>query len=263
MSVSSLSKSVPVKEEAKKLPSRWRKLTLGIIFPLWVLIGFILAQIVVMIAFYTMNYFGVSFNGIDQSVLNTVIAALIYLLSLSIVLLLPLLVKKYRTSKQELGLTRLPSWMDIVLAPAGVAVYFLCAATLIYVAKQVPGFDINQVQETGFDNLMRYYEYLLAFITLVVIAPIAEEVLFRGYLYGKLRKFLPVWVAVVITSVLFGFIHAQWNVAIDVFALSIVACTLREVTGSIWAGILLHMLKNGLAFYLLFINPALLHTIGG
>jgi hypothetical protein len=72
-----------------------------------------------------------------------------------------------------------------------------------------------------------------------------------------------VWAAIIITSLLFGAVHGQWNVAIDVFVLSLVLCSLREVTGNIWAGVLLHMLKNGLAFYLLFINPSLLHTIGG
>jgi membrane protease YdiL (CAAX protease family) len=93
---------------------------------------------------------------------------------------------------------------------------------------------------------------------LVVIAPFAEEILFRGYLYGKLRKSIPTWLAMVVTSALFGAIHAQWNVGVDVFVLSMVACSLREVTGGIWAGILLHMLKNGLAFYILFINPSFL-----
>jgi membrane protease YdiL (CAAX protease family) len=53
------------------------------------------------------------------------------------------------------------------------------------------------------------------------------------------------------------------NVALDVFILSIVMCGLREMTGSIWAGVVLHMMKNGLAFYLLFINTALLSTMGG
>jgi membrane protease YdiL (CAAX protease family) len=53
----------------------------------------------------------------------------------------------------------------------------------------------------------------------------------------------------------FGAVHGQWNVAIDVFSLSLIMCGLREITGNIWAGALLHMLKNGLAFYILFINP--------
>ena len=47
--------------------------------------------------------------------------------------------------------------------------------------------------------------------------------------------------------------HGQWNVGINVFAMSIVLCVMREITGSIYSGILLHMLKNMLAFYLLYI----------
>ena len=103
----------------------------------------------------------------------------------------------------------------------------------------------------------------MAFLTLVVIAPVAEETIFRGYLLGKLRKFVPVWLAILATSVLFGAVHGAWNLAIDTFALSVVMSLLRQNTGSLWASILLHMTKNGIAFYILFINPAILHTLGG
>jgi membrane protease YdiL (CAAX protease family) len=103
----------------------------------------------------------------------------------------------------------------------------------------------------------------LAFVTLVVVAPIAEEIIFRGYMYGKLKKFVPIWVAILATSLLFGAVHGAWNLAIDTFALSIVLCSLREFTGNIWASILLHMVKNGIAFYILFIYPTLLTTLGG
>jgi membrane protease YdiL (CAAX protease family) len=72
-----------------------------------------------------------------------------------------------------------------------------------------------------------------------------------------------VWLAILITSTLFGLIHGAWNVGIDTFALSIVLCVVRLKTGSLWASILIHMTKNAIAFYLLFINPLLLHTLGG
>jgi membrane protease YdiL (CAAX protease family) len=124
-----------------------------------------------------------------------------------------------------------------------------------------PQVDLQQSQEIGFQNLSGYSQYLLAFITLVIVAPIAEEVLFRGYLYGKLRKHAPIWLGALITSALFAVAHGQWNVAVDTFALSLVMCSLREITGSIWAGTLLHMMKNGLAFYFLFINPSVLSTL--
>jgi len=151
-----------------------------------------------------------------------------------------------------------------LLAPAGFIIYLLCSGVVMYAVTQwVPGFNATQQQDVGFSNLAKQYELLLAFVALVIIAPVAEETLFRGYLYGKLRKSVPIWVAMLVTSALFGALHGQWNVGIDVFVLSLVMCTLREITGSIWAGILVHMIKNGLAFFILFIYPLLSHTIGG
>src|SRR5690606_3821612 len=120
-----------------------------------------------------------------------------------------------------------------------------------------------QEQQTGFAQITTQAEYIIAFVSLVVVAPVAEEVLFRGYLLGKLRKYVPLWGAILITSVLFGIVHFQWNVGIDVFALSIVLCILRVVSRGLWAPIMLHMLKNGVAYYFLFINPTLLSTLGG
>lgn len=253
------SDKLPLKAKIRKLD--WR---LIIVLPLWVLIGFGISQALLLGLVRVLVAAHVPLELLNPAVLNTAAAALVYVLSIAIVIGVPWWLKKYRTTKEDVGLTRLPSWMDILLAPAGFAVYFLCSALLVYaIGALFPGFNINEAQNTGFSGISRSYEYMLAFATLVVIAPIAEEALFRGYLYGKLRKIIPVWVAIPLVSAIFGFVHGQWNVAIDVFALSVILCILREITGSIWAGILLHMLKNGLAFYLLFINPVLLRTIGG
>jgi membrane protease YdiL (CAAX protease family) len=115
--------------------------------------------------------------------------------------------------------------------------------------------DFDQQQVTGFEGLSARYEYILAFITLVIIAPIAEEVLFRGYLFGKLRKVTKTWIAILITSVLFGIVHFAWNVGIDVFALSIIMCLVTVWSKSLWPAIIIHMSKNFLAYYFLFINP--------
>ena len=163
------------------------------------------------------------------------------------------------TSRKVMGLQALPTWKDLGLAPLGFVLYLIVSSALVYMISQlVPWLDLTQAQEVGFTDLSQRFEYFLAFLSLVLIAPVAEEALFRGYLYGKLRNTVPIWVAILIVSTVFAVIHGQWNVGIDVFILSVVACVLREVTGGIWAGILLHMLKNGLAFYLLFINGAYL-----
>lgn len=258
MSVNFLSK-IARAVQSKKL--RW---LLIIVLPLWILASFFAAQMLVLGGMYVLSWVGVPLSEVNQTLLLTVVTAIVYAFMLAIVIGGPWLLFKSMTTKQDIGVTRPMSWGDIGFAPVGFILYFVISALLAYAVGQLfPGIDLKQLQETGYDHVTQYYQYLLVLISLVLLAPIAEEVIFRGYLYGKLRKFMPMWVAMLLTSMLFGLIHGQWNVAIDVFALSMVLCSLREITGNIWAGILLHMIKNGIAYYILFINPLLSHTIGG
>ncbi|MDB5165394.1 MAG: rane protein of unknown function [Candidatus Saccharibacteria bacterium] len=230
--------------------------------PAWVLISFVLANLIVIGGLLLLEATNVYTPVPESAVYNAILAAVVYTLTLGLALGGPWILRRRLTSRVDLGLTTLPTWMDIILAPAGAVIYLLASGIFITLfAVAFPQIDLQQTQDVGFQNLANYSQYLLAFLTLVVLAPVAEEVLFRGYLYGKLRKHAPIWLAMLVTAVLFGAAHGQWNVAIDTFALSLVMTSLREITGSIWAGILLHMMKNGLAFYLLFINPSLLGTL--
>jgi len=230
--------------------------------PTWVFVSFVLANLVVVAVLAVFEATHIYTPVTTSAMYNTIVATVVYILTLSFTLGVPWLLHRRFTGRTDLGLTRLPSWMDITLAPAGAVIYLLASSALIILFASIfPQIDVKQAQDVGFQNLASQTQYLLAFVTLVVLAPFAEEVLFRGYLYGKLRKHAPIWLAMLITGALFAAAHGQWNVAIDTFALSLVMTSLREITGSIWAGVLLHMMKNGLAFYLLFINPSLLGTL--
>lgn len=242
----------------------------AVIMPIWVYVSFLLAQLGVSGLLWILGTLSVPLESVNKTVATTVLAALIYIVSLLIVIGVPWIGLKVRTTRTELGIRRPPIPSDFLFAPAGAVVYFVLSFVLVYIATTLfPGFDSGQAQDTGFNGLTENYQFVLAFITLVILAPIAEETLFRGYLLGKLIKTVPVWLAVLVTSLLFGFIHVglsdhpAWNLGIDTFALSIVLCLLRLQTKSIWASVLVHMTKNGIAFYLLFINPLLLHTLGG
>jgi membrane protease YdiL (CAAX protease family) len=243
---------------------KYSKLLMVFAIPTWVGVSFFAAQALVLGVAWLLTRVNVPLSSINEALLSTISTALVYILTLLLVIGLPWLINKNnKTSLNDIGLKNLPTWMDIFITPAGFIVYLILSAFLIMLATNfLPGFDANQIQEVGFSGLSQRYEFILAFVVLVVIVPISEEVLFRGFLFGKLLKKIPIWAAVMVTSVLFAFLHGAWNVAIDTFALSIVLCVLRQITGSIWPSILLHMTKNGIAYYFLFINTSFLTTLG-
>ncbi len=118
---------------------------------------------------------------------NSLLTLGVYLLMILVLFFLPKPIANKRTTLKELGLNKWPAWRDILLAPLGLVIYYLLSGLLILCASYiVPGFDINQTQNTGFSNLNGQLEYLLAFVILVLIVPLAEEILFRGYLFGKM-----------------------------------------------------------------------------
>lgn len=250
--------------------SKRKRVVRAIILPLWVFISFFFVQTVISVIALGLEKAGVPLQNMNMALLNTVFALVVYLLTLLLVIGLPYFIRKKRVTKESLGYTRLVSWSDLLLAPSGFIVYAVISTLLIQACTAfIPGFNTGQVQQTGFSNIQGTAGMLLAFFTLVILAPLAEETLFRGYLLGKLRENIPTWAAVLITSALFGIAHVafsstpDWPLLVDTFSLSLLLCTLRIVSKSLWASILLHMIKNGIAFYVLFLSPLLLHTIGG
>jgi membrane protease YdiL (CAAX protease family) len=134
----------------------------------------------------------------------------------------------------------------------GLVYYGILLAVMIPLMLAMPEI-IGQEQNIGFSQVGNsWWEFALIFLVLVVVAPIAEEVLMRGLLFGRIRSQLSFWPTALIISFVFAVAHWQINVSIDTFILSMVACYAREKTGALYSSILIHAAKNGLAFALLF-----------
>lgn len=86
-------------------------------------------------------------------------------------------------------------------------------------------------------------------LLIVFLAPISEELCFRGMLYGGLREKLPRVAAALLAGLFFGVLHAFTGItAVPPLAVfGFLLCLLYEKTGSIVPGILLHMLNNSVA----------------
>lgn len=194
---------------------------------------------------------------------NSTIGQSLLMLSFATVslLLLYAFLRQRKSGFRALGLIR-PKLRDIGYALVGLGLYLpLFIAVTVGLTQLLPGLDVDQEQQIGFDNVAGTPELALVFVSLVVLPPLVEEILMRGFLYSGLRTRLKKWPAALITSVLFAIAHLQlgsdapllWIAALDTFILSLVLIYLRDLTGSLWASIGLHALKNGIAFLALFV----------
>ncbi|MGE5527451.1 MAG: lysostaphin resistance A-like protein [Methanosarcina sp.] len=86
-------------------------------------------------------------------------------------------------------------------------------------------------------------------LLIAVLAPISEEICFRGMLYGGLRERLPRLAAALLSGVIFGGLHALTGVTAvpPLIVFGFLLSLLYEKTGSIVPGIILHMLNNSVA----------------
>ena len=88
---------------------------------------------------------------------------------------------------------------------------------------------------------------LLAFVG-IIIAPLAEEIFFRGFVFGGLQQKYGWKTAAIFSSALFALAHMQLAVLIPTFLLGFVFAYLFHRTKSIWPGIILHFVVNSFAF---------------
>ena len=78
----------------------------------------------------------------------------------------------------------------------------------------------------------------------VLVAPICEEIVFRGYLYPILKRFSGVWVAGLCSALLFSCAHGNLVALLPLLIFGIVQVVIYEKTGSLWAPIAVHFCFN-------------------
>lgn len=90
-----------------------------------------------------------------------------------------------------------------------------------------------------------YGGYLAVAIPLVcLIAPLSEETVFRGFIYGWLRRRLPVIPAVVVSAAVFSAAHLVLVLALPLFAVGVILALLYEYSDSLVPGAIVHGLFN-------------------
>lgn len=92
-----------------------------------------------------------------------------------------------------------------------------------------------------------------AFLLIAGFGPFCEELCFRGILYRGYLKSGNAPGAVLLSSLLFGLMHMNFNQALYAFGLGIAMALLVEATGSLWSSVLMHMLFNAQSVILMYV----------
>jgi len=164
-------------------------------------------------------------------------------------------VKKYRAGWAQVGLRKFSGRVGCAWAAAFfIASYFARAVYVAIATALGVRFGIQQIL-TRLD--VAGVGFLLTLFVGAVIAPLAEEIFFRGFLYGGLRARLGVRWAIIVTSLFFAALHFSWEFLIPILVLGIFLALLYEMTGSLYPGMILHVSNNLIALIAYFVLKAM------
>jgi membrane protease YdiL (CAAX protease family) len=149
-----------------------------------------------------------------------------------------------RPRPEQFGLRAAPLRFSAGIAGMGIAAFYLFA--LVYGAIVREDNPQKIVDDLGADKSTLLL--VLGALTVILVAPICEEIFFRGIIFRVLRLRMGFWPAAAIDGVVFGLVHGV-NVVLPVLIfLGIVLCWVFERTDTLFATIAIHALNNTIAY---------------
>jgi membrane protease YdiL (CAAX protease family) len=104
----------------------------------------------------------------------------------------------------------------------------------------------------------------IVLVCFAAFVPFYEEYLFRGFVFGWLKRVTPVWLAIIISAALFAAVHglfvtrggiSGWVGTGEIFAIGCLLAWWTQRTNSLWPAYTVHLVNNAMAFTLSFLLP--------
>lgn len=124
--------------------------------------------------------------------------------------------------------------------------------TAVYSVLVQPSVEQDTVEALGGDA--GTFGLIVAGVMVIAVAPVVEEVFFRGFFYRALRSRLSIWVAAGADGLLFGLIHYSGDglegllILPPLALLGVLFCLVYERTGSLFPVIGMHAFNNAVAY---------------
>lgn len=176
-------------------------------------------------------------------------AVAIHLLQLGIVWVV--IFSKHKLSWRDFGFRPLTKKSTVQLIIWSMIGFVLNAAALSVTALIWSGESskADTIESSGF---------LLSLLMVAVIAPIVEEVVFRGVIYKYFRVKFGFLVGIILNGILFGLDHApSWELVFNAAVMGAFFAYVYERSGTLWTPIIIHGLTNAAVTILFFITIGL------
>jgi membrane protease YdiL (CAAX protease family) len=198
-------------------------------------------------------------GGGESSSATSLMGGMVFLLLIALVLLVFLKMRGLEPS-ELFGIRQMTPRATLVAGLAGFGVVYL-AVTLFanfilphLIDGRLPN-DKLQAPVEMFQNARGMFDRLLVSFGAVIIAPVAEEIIVRGFLYGVTKRFTDRWFSAVFTSLVFACMHNHIASAAPLFVLAMGFAIAYEVTGSLLVPMIMHATFNGVQLVLLSLMP--------
>lgn len=174
---------------------------------------------------------------------------LILILIQQVILISPVLfwffIKKI--SLADLGFHKFKPGKALLQIISSFLVFFLVSGLITYFTQSagltIPGYGQQESYLPVFEGI----NFIHVLIIAAVVAPVIEELLFRGLIYKQITGSDNY--KIIVSGIFFALIHFQLEVIFPLIFLGLILGYLRKSQDSIWVPIIFHMLNNSLAIY--------------
>ncbi len=130
-------------------------------------------------------------------------------------------------------------------------VFLIGTSLIIVILMELLGGTSENTKTQSLQSNMGILSFLIAFVSAAVISPIYEEIFYRGFLYRWFRVKLGVPAGILLSSSVFMLVHIPTYNTLPVnFLTGVIFSWTYEKTGSIYPGMIIHGVFNGIAVVL-------------
>lgn len=160
--------------------------------------------------------------------------------------------RRHRAPWASMGFTKPGLAVMVGMAPLSIGLLIANGALVLLTSAVVGGLENPQGEELAPGGVLSSESFVLLFLLVAIIAPVGEELVFRGMLYRYLRSRRSVLPAVILSAALFSLAHVVPVLLLPLFVLGVALAIVTERSASIYPAIALHALNNGISLALLY-----------